>query len=70
METVASIPYVGLDVHKGRIDIALAEPGLNSEVRHLAQISGPDTPISFASSCSATRFSDPREAICQCGANA
>jgi transposase len=40
METVASILYVGLDVHKDSIDIALAEPGLDSEVRHLGQISG------------------------------
>jgi transposase len=38
--TEASIVYVGLDVHKDSIDIALAQAGRDGEVRHLGSIGG------------------------------
>jgi hypothetical protein len=39
-KSITSSVYVGLDVHKGGIDIALAEASCEGEVRHVGSIGG------------------------------
>lgn len=35
METLASIQYVGLDVHKKSIDVATTDAGCDGEIHHI-----------------------------------
>ena len=43
--TNSNILFIGLDVHKESIEVAIAEDGLSGEVRHLGKISGSLTAV-------------------------
>jgi len=46
--TTAATVYVGLDVHKDSVDVALAEAGRDGEVRHLGAVAGGVVAVSKA----------------------
>ena len=54
MNHEATSLYVGLDVHKDSIDIALAEAGRDGEVRHLGTVAGGVEAVTKAAAAPAT----------------